>query len=251
MTSDWTDAEIQAIITDYFDMLAQELRGEPYNKAAHRRALMPKLSGRSDGSIERKHQNISAVLQEQGRPFIQGYKPLGNYQDKRRESVLAQLENRPGEFDHGHENVQEAFSWKVYGDNVAEKDMDRSAFIHNGTGIPKTITSFFDMDGRQANREVTLQLNGRDYQGVLRVDPQGRVRCMWRSDLAEAIRRDLPDLFSVHEKGVDVVGNAMMRFEKKWPGKYSSRFLSPTSSRSPRRRSQRIWTYPRLTARAA
>ena len=33
------------------------------------------------GSVERKHQNISAVLIEAGYPYINGYKPLGNYQD--------------------------------------------------------------------------------------------------------------------------------------------------------------------------
>jgi hypothetical protein len=38
------------------------------------------LDGRSDTAIERKHQNISAALIELGYPYIQGYKPLTNYQ---------------------------------------------------------------------------------------------------------------------------------------------------------------------------
>jgi hypothetical protein len=61
-------------------MLAAEMRGEAYNKAAHRRALLKRLDGRSDGSVERKHQNISAVLIGIGLPYIDGYKPLSNYQ---------------------------------------------------------------------------------------------------------------------------------------------------------------------------
>ena len=36
---------------------------------------------RRRGSIERKHQNISAVMIELGYPYIDGYKPLGNYQE--------------------------------------------------------------------------------------------------------------------------------------------------------------------------
>jgi len=61
-------------------MLLKELRREPYNKTAHRRELARVLANRSDGSIERKHQNISAILISLGHPYISGYKPLGNYQ---------------------------------------------------------------------------------------------------------------------------------------------------------------------------
>lgn len=39
------------------------------------------LSGRTRGSVERKHQNVSAVLIELGYPYIDGYKPLGNCQE--------------------------------------------------------------------------------------------------------------------------------------------------------------------------
>lgn len=38
------------------------------------------LTNRSDTAIERKHQNVSACLIDLGFPYIDGYKPLGNYQ---------------------------------------------------------------------------------------------------------------------------------------------------------------------------
>lgn len=78
--SDWTREEVEAIVADYFHMLVQDLSGQNYNKSEHRRALQQKLRGRTDGSIERKHQNISAVLIRLGCPYIPGYKPLSNYQ---------------------------------------------------------------------------------------------------------------------------------------------------------------------------
>ena len=68
-------------------MLALELRGQPFNKAEHNRQLQKLLRGRDRGSVERKHQNISAVLLESGYPYIDGYKPLRNYQSLLR-SVL-------------------------------------------------------------------------------------------------------------------------------------------------------------------
>jgi len=61
-------------------MLTQELAGQSYNKTAHRRALQQKLDNRPEGAIERKHQNVSAILLELGCPWIAGYKPLSNYQ---------------------------------------------------------------------------------------------------------------------------------------------------------------------------
>jgi hypothetical protein len=79
--ADWSKLEVEAAVADYLDMLALELRGEPFNKAEHNRNLARVLNGRTRGSIERKHQNISAVLIELGYPYIDGYKPLRNYQE--------------------------------------------------------------------------------------------------------------------------------------------------------------------------
>lgn len=59
-------------------MLMIELGGGTVVKAERNRALQA-LTGRSRGSIEYKHQNISAVMAEFGLPFIRGYKPAKNY----------------------------------------------------------------------------------------------------------------------------------------------------------------------------
>lgn len=76
----WSREEIELIVADYLSMLIDERRGVAYNKAAHRKALLPKLKERSEGSIEYKHQNISAVLLDMGYPPIDGYKPAWNFQ---------------------------------------------------------------------------------------------------------------------------------------------------------------------------
>ncbi len=92
----WSRQEVKATVQDYLDMLATELRGESYNKAAHNKALRRKLNGRSHTAVERKHQNISSVLIEMGFPYINGYKPLGNIQSMLREVVpehLAKLDD--------------------------------------------------------------------------------------------------------------------------------------------------------------
>ena len=68
-------------------MLAHEMAGRTYSKAGHRRRLAPRLANRSKGAIERKHQNISAVLQALGMTRINGYRPARNYQQALVEAV--------------------------------------------------------------------------------------------------------------------------------------------------------------------
>lgn len=82
MADDWSRIECEAIVEDHFDMLLKELSGAPYSKSEHRYALQGKLDSRSEGSIEYKHQNITAVLLKAGYTYIKGYKPAWNYQGK-------------------------------------------------------------------------------------------------------------------------------------------------------------------------
>lgn len=92
MTSqDWNRLEVEAIVADYLKMLSLELAGQAFSKTAHRRALQQKLKGRTDGSIEFKHCNISAVMRDLGFPTVRGYQPRSNYQSLLREVVEAQV----------------------------------------------------------------------------------------------------------------------------------------------------------------
>ncbi len=77
---DWSPPEVRATVADYMAMLKLELSGQSFNKTTHRRALRGRLDGRSDGAVELKHQNISAVLRDMGHFWIPGYKPRSNYQ---------------------------------------------------------------------------------------------------------------------------------------------------------------------------
>lgn len=92
MAEDWSSEEVEAAVSDYVAMLEAEVLGEPYSKAAHNRGLQQALPRRTRGSIERKHQNISAVLIALGVPYIEGYKPLGNYQDLLRSIIEERLD---------------------------------------------------------------------------------------------------------------------------------------------------------------
>jgi hypothetical protein len=90
----WKDDELDAIVADYFAMLAADLSGEPYVKSRHSAALMARI-GRSHRSVEFKHQNNSAVLDELGMPWIPGYKPKLNYQNAIFDAIDRYLTSHP------------------------------------------------------------------------------------------------------------------------------------------------------------
>src|SRR5271163_3261005 len=95
----WRDDELDAIIADYFSMLDAELSGRPYVKARHSADLMERI-GRTHRSVEFKHQNISAVLDELGMPWIPGYKPKRNYQNAIFDAIDRYLTKHPAILDY-------------------------------------------------------------------------------------------------------------------------------------------------------
>lgn len=93
----WRDGENDLIVADYFAMLKAELSGRKINKAEHRRHLQH-LIGRAEGSIEYKHQNISAVLVGMGETWINGYKPAYNYQGSLEDAVARWMAAHQSDF---------------------------------------------------------------------------------------------------------------------------------------------------------
>jgi hypothetical protein len=96
--TNWQDDELDAIVADYFAMLAADLSGQPYVKSRHSAALMAQI-GRTHRSVEFKHQNISAVMDELGMPWIPGYKPKRNYQNAIFDAIDRYLTLHPAALD--------------------------------------------------------------------------------------------------------------------------------------------------------
>ena len=88
MPEDWTREEVELIVSEYFEMLSKEQSGISFNKSEVRRRILPWLKNRSDGSIEFKNRNISAVLARSGQSYIRGYVPAYNYQRQLLEDVV-------------------------------------------------------------------------------------------------------------------------------------------------------------------
>jgi hypothetical protein len=102
MPEDWTREEVELIVSEYFEMLWKEQSGIAFNKSEIRRRILPLLENRSEGSIEFKNRNISAVLAKIGQPYVRGYLPAYNYQKQILEDVVfSYIQQKP--------EVEEAF----------------------------------------------------------------------------------------------------------------------------------------------
>lgn len=77
--SGWSAAELEACVRAYRQLWVAQQAGTNMNKSALRREVVQQaLSDRGEGAYERRMQNISAVMDELGLPFIHGYLPLRN-----------------------------------------------------------------------------------------------------------------------------------------------------------------------------
>lgn len=134
---DWTEREVGLIVADYFEMLEAELFGRPYRKSDHRKALSARLRGRSDGSIEFKHQNVSGVLAGLGLPYIEGYKPRSNFQGLLAREVEGYLDRNPDIL----ERLASAPSLDpTQPGAVASPDLDRIIETPPERAVPQTTT---------------------------------------------------------------------------------------------------------------
>lgn len=91
MSNRWSRSENEIVLDAYMDMLRWERLGRPFVKVDVCRSILPQLPGRSHKAIEYKFRNISAVLNDAGHSFVDGYKPAGNYQQQLQEQVLARI----------------------------------------------------------------------------------------------------------------------------------------------------------------
>ncbi|XVX20379.1 hypothetical protein ACQP1U_00440 [Actinomycetota bacterium] len=91
---DWTTEENKVTVEAYLELLLAQFEERPMVKAEMNRRVQDQID-RTQGAIEFKFQNVSAVLQDLGHPFVTGYKPAQNYQDSLREAVLGGLSIHP------------------------------------------------------------------------------------------------------------------------------------------------------------
>jgi 5-methylcytosine-specific restriction enzyme A len=107
-------------------------------------------------------------------------------------------------------------SWTVHSENIAIKQLDKSAFLHHGTGIPNEIRPFFGLEGflEGENRPTTLLYKGKSFAAHFSIDPTKRLRLFWKVDFSAVLKNELPEWFEKFNKDHEVNGKVpVMRFQ--------------------------------------
>jgi len=122
-----------------------------------------------------------------------------------------------------------SYSWEVHSPTVAVKQMDKSAFLHHGTGVPREITFFFDFKPGDDPKSISLEHAGRRYEGHLSPDTENqRVRLFWQAPFSKLIEELMPGRYQRFINGDDRdIFPAEMRFVKEAENIYSVDFLEP------------------------
>lgn len=111
-----------------------------------------------------------------------------------------------------------SYSWEILSERVAVKHMDKSAFLHHGTGIPKDIAFFFNLNTQALKRPkpTTLLYCGNSYATVFQLDKlHSRFRLFWKGDFTQQIKSRFPDFHRAFSQDERLTGNRpLMRFEK-------------------------------------
>ncbi|WP_081702961.1 HNH endonuclease [Desulfuromonas sp. TF] len=109
-------------------------------------------------------------------------------------------------------------SWTIDGFNIAEKVLDKSTFLHRGTGIPIDIRGFFIAGAmRQGeSRPVTLIYQGRGYRAHIDMEASetARTRLFWESEFSILLRETFPHHFALYGQNQKPESNIVLRLTR-------------------------------------
>jgi 5-methylcytosine-specific restriction protein A len=118
-------------------------------------------------------------------------------------------------------------SWFLLSETIAVKRLDKSAFLHHGTGIPKEIVTHFTPDGTVPDdgTPITLVHSGTQYSAHLQYDAvKKRVRLFWAADLEAVIQQTFPAVHQKHLNDLDVEQPPLMKLTTTAPLSFQIEF---------------------------
>jgi hypothetical protein len=197
----WTNEELDLIVSDYFLMRDDETAGIPLNKARHNRLLQTKID-RSKNSIEFKHRNISAVLQKLGQPIIRGYFPAENFQKAITAAIDRYISQNPIAL-HPENAVNRSNVFAERAGLFVEPPPALLPSVPQREDIQRLVRKFNPVERDFRNRKL-----GRDGEELVLHFERERLKKFERPDLVEKIRW-------VSEEDGDGAGYDILSFDEK------------------------------------
>jgi 5-methylcytosine-specific restriction protein A len=91
------------------------------------------------------------------------------------------------------------YSWTIYpSKNILIKKMDKSTFLHHGTGIPKEFKKYFDIEGLEVGekKDIKIKYFNEIIDAHFEIINLDRARLMWGKELKEIISSRFPMLYN-------------------------------------------------------
>jgi Domain of unknown function (DUF3883) len=179
---DWTAEEIALAVERYLQLLRDELAGQHVVKRRVVDGVVRALPARTRGSVEYKFANVSAVLEEEGLPWVLGYKPQHHYQAALREAVLGAV-GVGSPIQTAQEAVKQPPSVEKTSDvRVPPPKVARRGGRHGvTTGIRGAMVDATNRALGRTGEEWVLNLERRELTSAGRSDLAGKVE--WTADL--------------------------------------------------------------------
>lgn len=122
-------------------------------------------------------------------------------------------------------------SWTIYDNTTFIKKMDKSVFLHKGTGIPKNIKKFFDAEKLQKGEKSNIILEYMHQNFEARVECENyhleRVRLFWKSDFSQIISEKFPAQYDAHKNSWKIENKPLLRLKKINNNEYHVEFIDP------------------------
>lgn len=117
-----------------------------------------------------------------------------------------------------HDNPQEIYSWVYYAPDIAVKRLDRSAFLHHGSGVPVELRPFFGAEKMAvgSRRELILRHINVDFAAYveMRETIGVRTRLFWHSDFSHQIHTHYDRSYRAHAKRAAILDETpLMRLQ--------------------------------------
>ena len=126
----------------------------------------------------------------------------------------------------------ESHSWRAISDTVAIKVLDKSAFLHHGSGVPRNFKVFFGLDILSPGQkiDITLVHKGTLFDAHFEMDKLlERMRLFWRTDFSELLQSSLPDWYQAFSQNKELDSDRPeMRLQKLSDSEYQVDFIRPT-----------------------
>lgn len=111
-----------------------------------------------------------------------------------------------------------SFSWTIENTDFARKVLDKSAFLHWGTGIPIAVRPFF-IDKEMSpgeKRSVTLLFAGEEYPAHvdLEANSTARTRLFWNSDFSKVIKSSFPHHHQMYTENLKPESMIIIQFQR-------------------------------------